>query len=235
MRLFLALSRRQALCGSAVLLLVVGLFLVRSAPRAGLSAQEVGKRAQDELKRTASYRFELTIHSLIDGQEAMVSQVEGEFVRPDSYHLRGKSYDYPLEVYQLGRRVFFQDPADGEWKQAQGGPNLVTEAVDLGTSPLIDFLRSPSFELLGRERIGDVVCYHLRSSLSEVANPYWRVFFSDFLLDGWIDRTTFKLHQLELTGSNRAVPGDKLQIKLRLTDHDAPITITLPPPLQLNP
>ncbi|HHV56697.1 MAG TPA: hypothetical protein GXX50_02935 [Firmicutes bacterium] len=232
MRLFLTVRPRPVLLVLAAVLLILALLFVRGLGRPGPAVEELGRRAQEELRRTASYRFRLAIRSVIEGREAVVSEVEGEYVRPDSYHLRGRSYDYPLELYQLGRRIFFKDPADGTWKEAQGGPNLVTEAVSLGTSPLVDFLQAPSFELVGREKVGGVGCYRLRSDLGEVANPYWRVFFSDFTLESWISRATFKVHRLRLEGSNRSVPGDKLEIDLVVYNHDAPLTIALPPQLQ---
>ncbi|MDK2784297.1 MAG: hypothetical protein PWQ41_1591 [Bacillota bacterium] len=228
MRLFLTLRPRRLIWSLAAILFLFALFLARGPGRRGLTGAEIGQRAQQELQRTASYRFELAVRTVIDGQEATVSQVEGEFVRPDLYHIKGRSYDYPLEMYQLGEKIYFKDPADGKWKEARGGPNLVAEAVNLGTSPLVDFLRVGAFELVGRERLEGRECYHLRTPLGEVANDYWRVFFSDFVLEAWVGRSTFKIERVRLLGSNRSVPGDKLEIELKLFDHDAPIVITPP-------
>lgn len=228
MRLFLTVRPRRHIWLLAAILFAFALLLRRGAGGPNLTGAEIGQRAQQELQRTASYRFDLTVRTVIDGQEAMVSQVEGEFVRPDLYHIKGRSYDYPLEMYQLGRKIYFKDPADGKWKEAQGGPNLVAEAVNLGTSPLVDFLRAETFELVGRERLEGRECYHLRTPLGEVANDYWRVFFSDFLLEAWVGRSSFKVERVRLLGSNRSVPGDKLEIELKLFDHDAPIVITPP-------
>ncbi|MDK2883012.1 MAG: hypothetical protein PWP12_77 [Bacillota bacterium] len=234
MRLFLTLRPRRYIWLLAAILFAFALLLLRGTGRRGLTGAEIGQRAQQELQRTASYRFELAVRTVIDGQEAMVSQVEGEFVRPDLYHIKGRSYDYPLEMYQLGSEIYFKDPADGKWKVARGGPNLVAEAVNLGTSPLVDFLQAENFELVVQERLDGREYYHLCTPLGEVTNDYWRVFFSDFLLETWVERSNFKIERVRLLGSNRSVPGDKLEIELKLFDHDAPIVIT-PPPVEGGP
>jgi hypothetical protein len=53
-------------------------------------------------------------------------------------------------------------------------------------------------------------------------------------LETWVERSNFKIERVRLLGSNRSVPGDKLEIELKLFDHDAPIVIT-PPPVEGGP
>jgi hypothetical protein len=232
MRLFLALPPVRRVYWLLIAVLVVAIFLLLWARGPQLEGTEVGRRAQEELQRTASYRFDLTIRTLIDGQEAVVSAVSGDFVRPDTFCLYGRSYDYDLHLYRLNGQLVFRDPVDGEWKEAEAGPNLVAEAVNLTTSPLADFLAASEFDLLGRERVARRECYRLKSSLAEVSNEYWRLFFTDFDLECWVDASTFKLQKISLLGANREVAEDRLEIELCLRDHDAPIDIKFPPGIQ---
>lgn len=231
-RLFFAFPARRLSWLAAAVVLAFLFVVWRGCSGSNPDAAQIGRRAQEELERTASYRFRLTVRTVIDGQEAVVSNVEGKFVRPDSFYLCGQSYDYRLELYQFGRRVYFKDPADNVWKEAQGGPNLVTEAVSVSTSPLADFLQAAAFELVGQERWSGTPCYHLKAFLPEVANSYWRVFFTDFSLEAWVSRSTLKLIRLKLVGTNRTVAGDQLEIEAELFDHDAPLHIVPPPELK---
>ena len=210
---------------TAAFILFLCFYLLQSKP---IDPNYVTQRAQVKLAQTSSYRFELSVQTVIDGQDKKVAAVSGEFLQPNTYHLKGSSYDYDLELYHVNSQLFFFDPADKRWKRASAAPSLVTEAVLFTTSPIADFLAAREFTLITRQRLHGQSVYQLGAKLDCIANPYWEIFFNDFYLESWIEYPSCRVKQLQLIGSNNGSDENRLTATLMLTDYDQPVQITLP-------
>lgn len=188
-------------------------------------------QAQAKLAQTSSYRFQLSVRTVIDGQDRIVSTISGEFIHPNTYYLKGTSYDYELELYHINNRLIFLDPADKQWKTTPAAPSLVSEAVLFTTSPIADFMAAQDFQLLTLEHANTPGFYGIRTNLENITNPYWEIFFSDFYLESWVRIPSYQVERLMLFGSNPNNIGndkDMLLIELTLSDHDQPIEIIAP-------
>ena len=57
-------------------------------------------QAQAKLAQTSSYRFQLSVRTVIDGQDRFEHHLR-EFIHPNTYYLKGTSYDYELNSITL--------------------------------------------------------------------------------------------------------------------------------------
>lgn len=195
---------------------------------ASMDPSHVAQQAQQKLAQTSSYRFELSVRTIIDGQDRIVSVISGEFVQPSTYYLKGVSYDYNIEIYHVDNQLVFLDPVDKRWKKASATPSLVTEAVLFSTSPIADFLSANKFQLVTLERDRGRHLYRLSAQLDDISNPYWKIFFTDFSLESWIEYPSCQVEKLRLYGGNDSSKGNNLIAELILSNHGQPLHITLP-------
>lgn len=192
-----------------------------------LDVNRIVQKAQDQLTETTSYCFDLSVRTVIDGEDRVVSIINGKFVQPNSYHLKGSSYDYTIDLYYIDNQLIFLDPVDKHWKNASSAPSLVTDAVLYTTSPIADFLTADDFQLLALKRINKRPVYRIKSILNDTTNPYWKIFFSNFFLESWIEYPNCQLMQLQLRGYNDD-NSDKLIADLVFYNYNQPFLITLP-------
>ena len=102
MRPFVILEQRSAIF---ILLVIVALmFIVLHFRQAALDPDFIARQAQITLTQASSYRFQLSVRTLIDHQDQIVSTITGEFIQPNTYHLQGTSYDYKLDLYHVNGR-----------------------------------------------------------------------------------------------------------------------------------
>lgn len=216
---------------SVIFILVITailLFIILYYKPSTLDPSFVANQAQEQLARASSYRFQLSVRTVIDQQDRVVSIITGEFVHPNTYHLQGTSYDYKLNLYYINGELVFLDPADNCWKKSSTAPSLVTEAILFTTSPIADFLtaNAQNFDLVASKRSESQIIYHLNTQLDKVTNPYWEIFFSDFQLDSYINYPNYLVQRLQLYGTNNQ--QDALLIELLLSDYNKIFNITAP-------
>ena len=224
MRPFIILEQRSVL--SILVIIVAFIFIILHFRPAALDPNFVAHQAQLTLAQASSYRFQLSVRTVIDQQDQVVSRIIGEFVQPNTYHLQGTSYDYKLDLYHLNDELLFLDPVDNRWKKSSAAPSLVTEAVLFTTSPIADFLTAQEFDLITNERIPGKRVYHLSSQLTNIANPYWEIFFSDFQLESCVNYPSYQVQRLRLHGTNSQ--NDTLLIELTFSDYNQISNITAP-------
>ncbi|MGI6128704.1 MAG: hypothetical protein ACOYEO_01255 [bacterium] len=225
MRSYLILGRRSVM--SILVAVVLLLFAVLCFRAPGPDPETVVQLAQTGLAEATSYRFRLSVRTVIDRRDNMVSKIVGEFTQPDCYHLQGSSYDFKLDLYHKDGELTFLDPANNQWKKSTAAPSLVTEAVLFTTSPIVDFLTAQNFNLISCKRDKGKKVYHFYTELDEITYSYWEIFFSDFKLESFVNYPDCQVQQLRLYGTNKE-QEDTLLIELVFTDYNQPIEMIFP-------
>lgn len=211
-----------------LLILLVGGRLVYRAQHPPLSAQEIVGKGLDNLDAAYSYKYNLMAVSYIDGNETVLTEIEGIYNAPDRFYIKGETLANPLEAYIIGNEYIVRDPQDA-WISFKGGqgPSLLRETVLFSESPLADLRRLHSVELVEERDFAGQRCYLLEGKLAGVSNPLWQVFWQDFTCRLWIDKREIRLRRLELHGTSIG-SADSLQVSLEIFDYDAKLVISPP-------
>lgn len=221
-------SRFWRKCFAIGLLLLVFL-LVRWGWHLNLQAssvEEIVARALANLERAYSYRYTLSVVSIIDGKETLVTQVEGIWNRPDRFYIKGEAFSTPLEAYIIGDQYIVRD-LQGGWIRFQGEPSLVRETVLFAESPLSDLQRLHSLKIIEERIVGGQRCYLVEGSLASVSNRLWQAFWQDFTCRLWIDKREIRLRRLDLYGSSIG-SDDRLIATIEIHDYDGNLVIKPP-------
>ncbi|NLJ33108.1 MAG: hypothetical protein GX349_00720 [Firmicutes bacterium] len=195
-----------------------------------LGPEEIVQKALANLEKAQSYTYNLNAVSLIQGQESLLTQVEGAWKAPDSHYIKGETLGNTLEAYIIADNYMIKDP-QGDWLEFRGGegPSLLRETVLFSQTPLRDLHGFHSGQIAAEKTVAGRKCYVLTGRLTRVSNPLWQAFWQDFTCQLWIDKKELFLRQLWLAGVSIG-SEDRLTVFLELADYDAQLTIIPPLP-----
>ncbi|MGI6576404.1 MAG: hypothetical protein ACOX3A_11335 [bacterium] len=216
----------QLLCIGLLILLLFYLIGVGNFSLHRPSPNEIVNKAISNLEAAYSYRYLLRAHSVVDGQDTFLLDIEGIWNRPDHYYIKGETLSNPLEAYIIGEEFIVKDP-EGEWLHFKGGPSLVRETISFSASPLADltYLHSPA--IAAEKMYKGKKCYIIEGVLASVSNPLWQAFWQNFSCRLWIDKKELKLLQMDLHGQSIG-SDDTLSVCVELYDYDGNFAIRPP-------
>jgi hypothetical protein len=232
--------RTVGLVGAVVIVLavlvVIGMRTLGSRGVPELSAKEIASRSSEAMGQLKSFHFALETQggTMSLGQGIAIRKADGDLVVPDKMRLSftgsfaGMSVE--LQMVSLGKQQYIQNPLGKKWQTMKsafdpsalfrpedGVPSLMTRAGDL--------------EKVGREKIGDVDCYHLKGTLTakdlavlgaDPSSP------ATSRADAWVGVSDFRVRQITLEGPVASGEKDGMTRTVRLSQFDEPFDIQPP-------
>ncbi|HHZ17143.1 MAG TPA: hypothetical protein PLJ33_05590 [Peptococcaceae bacterium] len=229
------LDPQRSLWKWALLLLAVffllygGRYIYEEANR--LPPDEAVKQCVLKALNAESYRFQVTAKRIQDGQETVISEINGEKSLA-GVHLYGSLplIKADVEIYHLGDQMYQKDVYTKKWIliPAQSREGIEQLIAELNPLSIFNFSED-NWEIkeAGKERIDGKGCY-VYEVMTRGENKYLQLFWKDFNYILWVDKKEGLLRQAKISAEHRERSDHRLTIEVKLTDYNVPIELTPP-------
>lgn len=207
-----------------------------SKDSANLAPTEILAKSYDSMQAEESFHFTMehdTAGTPIS-KSILMTKLVGDIVSPDKLKAKitGTYSDMAIEVelVTVSGQTYMTNPISGAWELA---PNSfkVLSVFDPGSGIASIIKGLSDVTSLGEEKVGKTKCYHLKGDvLSETLAPLTGTSATGIKIgtEVWIDKKTFHVMQVKLSGKITDTEADGITRTLIFTDYNKDIKIELP-------
>ncbi|MEA4895204.1 MAG: LppX_LprAFG lipoprotein [Oscillospiraceae bacterium] len=201
-----------------------------------LTQADILAKAYDSMQAAKSFHFTMD-HDAAGtpiSKSILMTKLVGDIVSPDKLKatITGTYSDVAIEVslVTVSGQTYMTNPISGAWELA---PNSfkVLSVFDPGTGIASIIKGLSDVTDLGQEKVGKTKCYHLGGDvLSETLAPLTGTSATGVKIatEVWIDKKTFRVQQVKLTGKITDTEADGITRTLVFSDYNKDIDIQLP-------
>jgi hypothetical protein len=222
---------------TALIMLVCTVFTGCSSKGSeNLTTADILTKSYDSMQKAESFHF--TMEHDQGGtpisKSILMTKLVGDIVSPDKLKatITGTYSDMAIEVslVTVSGETYMTNPISGSWEPA---PNSfkVLSVFDPGTGIASIIKGLSDVTDLGEEKVGKIKCYHLKGDvLSETLAPLTGTSATGVKIgtEVWIDKKTFHVQQVKLTGKITDTEEDGITRTLIFSDYNKDIKIELP-------
>lgn len=222
---------------TALMVLVCIVFTGCSARSSeNLTTEEILAKSYDSMQAAKSFHFTMehdTAGTPIS-KSILMTKLAGDIVSPDKLKatITGTYSDMAIEVslVTVSGQTYMTNPISGAWELA---PNSfkVLSVFDPGSGIASIIKGLSNVTSLGDEKVGKTKCYHLKGDvLSETLAPLTGTSATGVKIttEVWIDKKTFHVQQVKLTGKITDTEVDGITRTLVFSNYNKDIKIELP-------
>ena len=201
-----------------------------------LTTSDVLTKSYESMQAAESFHFTMehdTAGTPI-GKEILMTKLDGDIVNPDKLQAKitGTYADMAIEVelITVSDQTYMTNPLSGKW-EALSNSFEVLNVFDPGTGVAAIIKNLTNITDLGDEKIGKSNCYHFKGEvLSESFAPLTGTTATGVPIgtEVWIDKKTFLVKQMKVTGKITDNEADGITRTLTFTDYNKNMEITLP-------
>ena len=186
---------------------------------------ELVRQALERTLSASSYRYEVEVELVTEGQKRVMSRVSGERDGKENFHIRGELAGDQVEVYQIEDTTYLLDPKTGKW--------MVVPGNELGRQRMlmaeIDPLSLLRFNDLGRVNYRGREKKSFRVELNPTpASEFMNSWFQEFACHLWIDQRTRLIQKIVFQANSRTNPQAQATFTVNLRDFGAEISLSPP-------
>ena len=207
-----------------------------SKSTANLTTEDKLAKAYDSMQSAESFHFTLE-HDKSGtpiSKNILMTTLVGNIVSPDKLKatITGTYSDTAIEVslVTVSGQTYMTNPISGAWELAPSSFEVLS-VFDPGTGIASIIKGLSDVTDLGEEKVGKTKCYHLKGNvLSETLAPLTGVSATGekIAAEVWIDKKTFHVQQVKLTGKITDSEEDGITRTLVFSDYNKKIDIELP-------
>jgi lipoprotein LprG len=230
MRKFLYLS--AALC----LVLCAVLAGCSSNKTDNMTTADILTKSYDSMQAAKSFHFTMA-HDTSGtpiSKDILMTKLSGDIVSPDKLQatISGTYSGAAIEVklVTVSGKTYMTNPISGIWEAAPDSFKVLS-VFDPGTGVAAIIKGLTDTENLGDDKVGSSKCYHLKGNvLSETLAPLTGTTATGVKIGAevWIDKKTFLVSQVKLTGKITDSETDGITRTLNFTNYNKNIDIELP-------
>lgn len=201
-----------------------------------LTAPEILSKSSDNMQAAKSFHF-LMEHSeggTPIGSGIQMTKLDGDIVSPDKLQVTidGTFSGMAVQVKLIAAdgKTMMTNPLSGGWEEVSDTFKVLT-VFDPGNGIAAIIKGLTNATMLGDEKIGDIMCYHLKGDiLSETLAPLTGTTAQGVAIgtEVWIDKDSFLVQQVKLTGKITDGEIDGIVRTLTFTNYNKDVDITLP-------
>jgi hypothetical protein len=205
-------------------------FILVNRPLAAIDPQELFTRALEQTKGAKSYTYRLRTQLITPRGARCLSDLHGVRVLPDRVSVRGKIFNAPVAIVQVGGVTYIKDSFSERWLTLEG--ERLGEAgvftTELDPLVLLDFTTPPAVGSGKRVR-GKKETFYLLEFAPAVKNRFLNAQFRDFHYRVTIAPERGYIVSVEVGAQSKNAPT-RLAVTLDLGDFNKPFRIE--PPVQ---
>ncbi len=161
--------------------------------------------------------------------DAVISDVQGKRVAPDSVHITGTMQDMPVEFIHTGNKTYIKGYWSESWSILEDNKMAVAELFVTEFNPLgnFNFKDVPAIKALKSEEINGkkLKLLELRPI---VQNSLMELNYDDFIYRVWIDPQEQVIRKARIEARGKHGKKNKLEISLELWDFNKQFKIKPP-------
>lgn len=186
---------------------------------------ELVRQALERTLSASSYRYEVEVELVTEGQKRVMSRVSGERDGKENFHIRGELAGDQVEVYQIEDTTYLLDPKTGKWMVVPGNELRRQRMLMAEIDPLslLRFNQWGGVSYWGREK---------KSLVAELrpvpASEFMTTWFEEFACRLWIDRRTRLIQKVVFQAKSRTNPEAQATFTVNLRDFGAEISLSPP-------
>lgn len=201
-----------------------------------LTAQEVLSKSSDNMQAAKSFHFLMT-HSeggTPIGSGIQMTKLDGDIVSPDKLQVTidgtFSGMGVQVQLIAVDGKTMMTNPLGGGWEEVTDTFKVLT-VFDPGNGIAAIIKGLNNATLLEDEKIGDLLCYHLKGDiLSEALAPLTGTTAQGVAIatEVWIDKDSLLVQQVKLNGKITDSEIDGIVRTLTFTNYNKDVEIKLP-------
>uniref|UniRef100_A0A7C1J810 Outer membrane lipoprotein carrier protein LolA n=1 Tax=Ammonifex degensii TaxID=42838 RepID=A0A7C1J810_9THEO len=209
------------------------LFYSVSDPLKAIEPQELFQKALTRTKAAKSYSYRLRSCLVTPQGTRCLSDLNGRRILPDKVCVKGKVFNAPVEIIQVGGTTYIKDCFSPKWLIFEGDRLGGTGVflTELDPLVLLDFAEVPVVDRKEKGR-GKNKDLYLLAFKPRVKNRFLAAQFTDFAYRLSVEPKEYYIRQVEVQARSKKAPT-KLLLNLDLGDFDRVQGIE--PPADVSP
>lgn len=207
--------------------LLLGYYLLPSKPN--IPPQQAINQAVESTARARSYEYNITMTTVIDGQEQVASTVTGEREDRNRIHIKGQIFDSEVDFYQIDTTTYTKDQLTGEWVKITDNQINQQEIFMNELNPLASFafkeLNDAAFEGIQKEGQKKSWVY---TANPVVDNKYMQILWKDFQYKFWMEPRSLLINKVEVVAVSKNNTADKMKLVVEFKNYNGSIQVVPP-------
>lgn len=195
-----------------------------------LTPEELVTQSMDNTLKAQSYRYNAITKSIIDNEEELLTQVDGEKSN-DDVHLKGKVFivNGDLEVYRVNGKLYRKDTFSDNWLELNDIEKEDTGALMQEINPLgmLDFEGKITAQLMGKEKINKIKCKKFKVN-ANWTNKYLQTLWKDLNYVVWVNPRKKNLVKAKVYAVNKDHNNNSFEMNVIFSDLNDEIKISAP-------
>lgn len=211
--------------GALLLLMLIYRGATTYYARVSVPPEELFSAAMEKTLGSSTFRFSMVVKI----GDAVISNVQGERVAPDSVHITGEMQDMPVEFIHTGDQTFIKGYWSDNWTSLQGNKMAESDLFVTEFNPLgnFNFKDIPLIKALKPEEVKGINMKVLELK-PIVQNSLMELNFDDFNYKVWIDPRQQVIRKAHIQAVGKNGKKDKLEITMEMWDFNKQIEINPP-------
>lgn len=185
--------------------------------------------ALENTAQSRSYKYNITVTTVIDGKEQVASTVAGERENKNRIHIKGQIYDSEIDFYQIDTTTFTKDQLTGEWIKITDNQINQQEIFMNELNPLANLafkeLNDTAFAGIQKEGSKKFWVY---TAKPVVNNKYMKILWKDFQYKFFLEPRSLLIDKVEVTAVSKNNSADKMKLVLEFKNYNSAIKVDPP-------
>jgi hypothetical protein len=216
----------------AIVVIVAGLillvyYLIPGKP--DIPAEQAISQALETTAQASSYEYKITMTTVIDSKEQVVSTVTGERENKNKIHINGKIFDSEVDFYQIESTTYSKDNLTGEWIKITDNQLNQQEFFQNELNPLANFafkqLNTATF--IGIQKVGKEK-YWVYTADPDVNNQYMQILWKDFQYKFYLEPHKLLINKAEVSAVSKNNSSDKMKLTVEFKNYNGSIKVNPP-------
>lgn len=208
-------------------LILLGYYLLPIKP--DIPPDQAINRALEITAQAHRYEYRITMTTVIDGKEQVVSTVDGAREDENKIHIKGQIYDSEVDFYQIDTTTYTKDNLTGEWIKITDNQINQQEIFMNELNPLANFafkeLNSAAFEGIQKEGGGEFWVY---TANPVVDNSYMRILWKDFQYKFCLEPRSLLINNVEVNAVSKNNSADRIKLVVEFKNYNGSIQVDPP-------
>jgi predicted transcriptional regulator len=207
--------------------ILLGYYLLPTNP--DLPPVQAINHALETTAQARNYEYKITMSTVIDGKEQVVSTVSGEREDKNRIHIKGKINDSEVDFYQIDTTTYTKDQLTGEWLKITDNQINQQEIFMNELNPMANFsfkeLSAAAFAGIQKEGSKKFWVY---TANPVVNNKYMQILWKQFQYKFYLEPRSLLINNVEVTAVSKQNSVDKLKVVVEFKNYNSSIKVVPP-------
>ncbi|NLO89836.1 MAG: hypothetical protein GX088_05880 [Clostridia bacterium] len=177
------------------------------------------KNSLENTLKAQSYAFSIKSQLYVDGNERLLSDLEGKKDSKGNFHLKGKMLSQDVEIYQIQDTTYFKEHNSDKWMVLEDNNIMEMEQFMTEVNPLsnFNFVIPEKVDYHGKEKVKGITC-HVLSLEPNVENRILKIHWRGFSYKLWVEQGGDYIRKAVLKAKGKENSSAVLELNMDFSD-----------------